>query len=227
MRKEFICKIDHATFNTEDALIKYILEKYTMSQEKGQQKSELLKQLQEAFPTADIDISNGHYERKDSPFIKIYIPEYNADFEFRIVKDLNDQDFFGEILYESVDEAISKYTSMLVHTDKLIEAINDKFNPDNIEINQIHEGVPYGDDCNSVSFSMTVNDQEYHFTYEFNGIDKCIRFIEGKFIHKVEGDCFADYGSYNSSETIYVDGVDLRDLAYRAKRLRVEILEEK
>jgi len=124
-----------------------------------------------------------------------------------------------------VQAAISHYETVFQEKEELVLAIMDHFHTATVDIQQIYESNAYEQESYSISFSFVVNGKTYSGTYEFDGIERCIRRLEGDFVTSVEGVVELDYGRYDSENTIFVDGVDLRDVARRAKRLKVEIIQ--
>lgn len=224
MKKEFVCTIDHTKFNTEEALVKHLLTYYSMKQEPGENSSDILKKTQEAFPEAHIEVVYNPLRENSVPYVEIIIPNCGAMFSFYIDDDTSK--VHGVVVFKTVEEAIDHYEGMLNEKDKLVQAVMDKFKTEKVVVSQVHQD-GYGDDSDSITFSFMIDEKEHFGNYEFDGIDKCLRSLDGYFVSEVEGKCDTDYGRYNSTNTIYVDGVDLRDLAERAKKLKVEILEYK
>lgn len=224
MEKKFVCTIDFTEFNTKEALIEHLLENYSIKQEPGENSSDIMKKIQEAFPDANIEVTYNHINEKPVPFVEIIISNCGAQFSFYIDDSLGEENR-GNIVYKTTDDAIDYYKSMLGEKDKLVQAVVDKFGAEKVVVNQVFQSEGYSDDSDSISFSFFVKEKEYYGCYEFEGIDKCLRSLDGYFARTVEGLCRADYGRYNSANTIYVDGIDLRQLAQRAKKLKVEILE--
>ena len=222
--REYICTIDQSVFNTEEKLVKHLMKMYSIEQEKGENKSHILKVLSENFPIADINI----YSEEEEPTVNMYIAKYGANFNFKISEDISGS-FHGLTVYNTLEEAIIHYKTFLAHADELVKEIEKNFNAHTISIEQLvefHESMG-ADDKSTCLINFYIGQEFHHFHYEFEGIDKAIRTLEGRFITIVEGEVFTDYDKYNSSNTVYVDGVDIVDLAKRAKRMKVEILELK
>lgn len=225
MSKEFICTIDQSRFTSEEALITHMVKSHSMTQEQGEYSADIHNALQTAFPTAHIEITTSQLDRQSAPRVDLNFFEFGADFSFYISKDTNENVYHGDFVYPDVIEAIGVYKNLLSEKDKLVQAVKEKFGSSTVEIHQIHQSSGVGDDTDSILLSFVVEGQECTASYEFQGFNEFLRLLEGRFVNSVSGECYADYGHYNSENTIYVDGIDLRDIAKRAKKLKVEILE--
>jgi hypothetical protein len=223
--REYICTIDQSVFNTEEQLVKHLIKMYSIEQVKGENKSKILNVLSENFPTADIEI----ILEDGVPLVNMVVPGYGENYFHFKISEKNDGNIYGVTTYLTVEEAITHYKLFFAHADELVKEIEKKFNAHTISIEQLIEfNESMGaDDRNTCLLNFCIEQETHHFHYEFEGIDKAIRTLEGRFITTVEGEVFTDYGSYNSNNTVYIDGVDIVDLAKRAKRMKVEILELK
>lgn len=220
MTKEYICTVDHAKFNTEEELIRHLLQLYSVESNSDEDTSGILKLLTEHFPDSNVNVkyNNG------IPDIRLAIPKYQACFDFKI-GGMTSQLASYEISHTSIEEAVMRYRNMLKKIDDLVENVKVVFNASDVEIEQVYEADPYGDSCDSALISFYVDGKQYHYSYGFESIEGALHRISGYFIAVVEGEVETDYDGYDSSNTVYIDSIDIRDLANRAKRMRVEILE--
>lgn len=221
MIKEYICTVDHSKFNTEEELIKHMLKLYTVTSNVDEDKSSILKKFSESFPDSSVNVTFN----EGIPNICLSLSNYDARFDFKINDDSSPHAY--EIAYDSIEDAIARYKEMLLQVDVLVESVKNRFNATEVSVKQIYEGDPYGDSCDSALISFYVAEKQYHYSYEFETVEKALHKINGYFITSVEGKVVTDYEGYDSSNTVYIDDIDILDLANRAKRMRVEILEFK
>lgn len=227
MEKEYVCTIDQAKFTSEEELVNHLKSLYSFAQAPGKDTSLIHKQLQDAFPEADVVIKNKNIDT-EGIFVKLVFAKWKSDFEFVISNTYDETLYYNDTYFKTVNEAIDYYKGLIAQKDELIKAIYEKFDADGIKVHQIYDPPEYMDDSRpSMNFSFYVDGKEYRSSYSFDGINEHLRLLDGHFVSTVEGNVTMDYGKYNSQNTIYVDGIDIKVLAARAKKLKVKIIEFK
>lgn len=218
--KQYVCTIDQAKFSSEEGLINHLKQYYSLVENIEGKSSTALTVLKEAFPEAVIELT----ERENgSIVVDLVFKDYGAEFNFLIHTDDN-HDEYCRRTFSNIDDAIKNYKWYLDQKDQLVKGLKERINATDIEITQIYESDPYSSDS-SIKLKFKINGKEIYEEYEFDGIDEFLNRMKGHVITEVEGECVFDYGRYGSKGTIFVNGIDLRDMAKRAKRMRVEILE--
>lgn len=224
MSKLYVSKIDNKTFNTEEELIEHLKINFSMIDETGGKSANILKELQEAFPFAKINVTESSEKRYGSHTCSMNWCEYNADFTFYIGKNI-DYDYYY-MSFENVEKAIIYYRNFLNYKDQIENKLFMAYNPEKIEIGQMYEGD--SDSNNSIQFIMFKNGKEYYECFEFGEVDTFINSFKGHFDTVFEGEVVVErnYSSGYDREP-RVNGIEVKTILERAKRVKIEILETK
>jgi hypothetical protein len=220
--KQYVCKIDNAKFDNMEALIDHIKANYVIEESIDGKASDVFVKLKRAFPEAKINV----FEQDGLVRVLMNFEEYGAEFDFKIVDHNSEHSSINyyDITYDSVQKAIENYQWILEEKDKIVQGIKDLFGIEDVKVTQIFQDEPCGNN-DSISLTFVLNGQVINERYDFDGVERFLKQLQGHILNAVEGECDYDYGHYESKNTIFIDGVDIRDLARRAKRMRVEILE--
>ncbi|PLR72276.1 hypothetical protein [Bacillus sp. UMB0728] len=224
MSKLFVSKIDNKSFTSEEGLIKHLLSNYSMVDTSEGESIEIYNELKEAFPFADISVTESSLPTYGNWLVKMDWKEYNADFCFYIGEH-GEFDYYY-MSYVNTKEAINSYMQFIEHSDEIIQKLKNTHSPESVEITQMYEG-----DMNSssgISFEIQVKGEKYSNRYEFGDIDEFVNSFKGYFDTLFEGEpVTAGYGCDGYGEEMTIDGIPVRVILERANKVRIEILELK
>ncbi|WP_310876998.1 hypothetical protein [Priestia megaterium] len=224
MSEIYTCSVDNRQFNSKESLIEHLLKNYSITDTKNGGTSEILKTLQEAFPFAMIEVSELDDKQYGEYNVNMYWKEYESDFTFSIGETTNT--YSDTTNFETVEQSITYHKRFLENKDEIIKLLEEKYSPEKIIITQMFDGGLYDSDI--ISFQMIKDQQDYYGRYEFDGVEKFADSFKGYFASVIEGDVVKESDHYNGyDKEVTVDGVPISRLLDRAKRIRIEILEEK
>ena len=228
MSSQFVCKVDGRVFSSKEELVEHLLEMHTMEDSSsGGTSTVILQSLQQAFPFASITIQE---LKKDDPY---------GDFQVSMNwKSLTDADFcfyIGECKeisyyhthFKTLEAAISFYTVFLDSKDSVISEMKQHYAVQDVSIIQMYEG-----DYNSspgILFEFTIGGKEYgeHF-YLGSDPSAYANGFKSHFDTLLEGEVSIerDYSSGSDVE-FWIENAPVSRMFQRAKRIRLEILEER
>lgn len=226
MSKVFVSKIDNKKFSTKEELISYLSDNFILEDTADGEIATIHKKLQEAFPFADISVKTNEskYDNDYGKYLASMIwKDFDADFSFYIGEH-NKYDYYYRS-YDTVEQAINVYQTYLDRKDEILKNLKEVYSPEDISILQMYEGDMH--DNNSILFQITLNKKEYIERYEFGSVEEFVLSFRGYFDKVIEGDVIRGYNhadGYEYEPTI--GGVPLKNIIERAKKLRIEILEE-
>lgn len=222
--QKYVCKIDNKSFSTQEELTKYMIDKYTMIDAAGGELAMIHQKLQEYFPFAEINVQETTGKRYGKFQVNMIWNDENADFTF-FVGGFEEYDYYYNS-FENIESAISYYQTFIDRKSEIIEKLNSNYDFDVVKVNQMFEGD--SDSNNTISFICLKENEEYFGSYEFGDIDAFVSSFRGFFETIIEGEVVVERNhssGYDREPTI--GGVPLNRLIHRAKKMRIEIIEEK
>ena len=229
MEKTFVCKIDAQRFSTQEELMAHFLQHHSVEDTTGGEMTEIMHQLQEAFPFAKVNVRKAKKEKTGLYTCNMVWEEENADFSFCIGQQ-EDLDYYtyDESEFDTVESAIAYYQRFLDVKNEVFIKLPHLYPIESLHIQQMYEGGYDHSDGITFSFQTKPNGESITKTYRFEGVDGFVASFRGYFDDLFEGELKekVDYhsGGYSKYE---VDYVDVHTILERAKRIKIQILEEK
>lgn len=222
MSKVYFCKIDNTSFSNKNDLVKHLLNNYTIEEVKKTESIDVFGKLQNSFPFAKIDVRELAEEDKYGDYhVNMYWKKYDAQFSFYIGES-SDSSYY-EYHFDSVGDAILHYNNFLTAKEEIITMLTSRYPISNLTIGQMYDGDNTAD---GILFNFNVGSAEYGVHFEFDRtIDEFVNSFKVYFEDVVEGS--VDYETDYSGKEYIVDGTPVSVLFERAKKVRVEIIEEK
>lgn len=226
MSKQFVCKIDNKSFNTQEELVQHLLDTYSFEDNNQGETALIVSKLEESFPFAIISVSELEKDNRYGDFhIHMSWKEYEADFSFYIGE--SSENSYYDYHFSTLEEAISHYSFFIEKKDEITKLLSEHYNPDSIKIEQMYDGDYHH--SGGILFVISVGEQTYHQHYLFEKtVEQFVQSFKAHFDFVVEGDVSID-SDYSTGDLLeyFVNDVPVSTLLKRAKKIKIEILEEK